>query len=837
MQETKFILSIRDLDVSFRTTAGSVHALRGVDLSLRKGETVAVVGESGSGKSVTMKAVMGILDRNSTVNSGEILFTYDEQGQKKTVDILKMNKRQIRRTINGQRIAMVFQDPMTSLDPTMTIGAQIMEGMRLHAKPSREEAWNRAVEEFIGVPKEEMLGKGDFEYALHFYGERKPILVDTFFDENLDVSGNYDRCWKQGMTIFAESYLPRGNRGRGAYVWGKASPLFDNQGNIVGAIETIRDVTSHKTIERALIESEEKFRLLFEQSADAQLLIDDNVFVDFNGAALTLLGHSSKGDLVGKRPSELSPEQQPDGQMSFIKEKDVLTKAYNQGTHRFEWVHRRKEGENFPAEVTLTAISYRGRKLFHATMRDISDRKRAEEALRSSEKRFRNIVELMNEGLMAKGTDERIVYVNDKMCRLLGYRTEEILGKTVHDFMEGENREYTDQLEVQRKQGINEPYELVLRRSNGELIQFHVSPMGLFDEEGRYQGSYGVFMDITERKRYEWMLAESEKRYRDIFESAGTSMIILNEDMTISLVSHKMEEFNGYRKEEMLGRSWIEFVLSSDVELLKSYHRGRRTHPGSVPNQYEMRMPTKSGAVKDCIVNVAMIPGTWQSLVSFLDISDIKRLEREVINISMNEQQRIGRDLHDGLGQQLTGIAFLTKVLEKSLRDGESIALQDLEKIVELVNESINMTKDLSRGLCPVNVKSFGFIDSIKELCRRMEILYGVRCRVRSRGDVIVQDDTMALQLYYIVREALNNALRHGRADNLEVSLHSCAGRMTLRIKDNGRGLDASEAGGGLGLSIMRYRAGMLGGHLEVKNNPGGGVVVICECSGGIKPR
>ena len=157
MQESKFILSIRDLDVSFRTTAGSVHALRGVDLSLRKGETVAVVGESGSGKSVTMKAVMGILDKNSTVNSGEILFSYEDQGQKKTVDILKMDRRQIRRTINGQHIAMVFQDPMTSLDPTMTIGNQIMEGMRLHAKPSREEAWNRAVEllAIAGIPEPE----------------------------------------------------------------------------------------------------------------------------------------------------------------------------------------------------------------------------------------------------------------------------------------------------------------------------------------------------------------------------------------------------------------------------------------------------------------------------------------------------------------------------------------------------------------------------------------------------------------------------------------------------------------------------------------------------------
>ncbi len=157
MEKRERILSIRNLDVSFRTTAGAVHALRGVDLDLYRGETVAVVGESGSGKSVTMKAVMGILDKNSTVNSGEIVFSYEDGSHKKTVDILKLEKKQIRRTINGQHIAMVFQDPMTSLDPTMPIGRQIMEGMLLHEKISKAEAWNRAVEllGIAGIPEPE----------------------------------------------------------------------------------------------------------------------------------------------------------------------------------------------------------------------------------------------------------------------------------------------------------------------------------------------------------------------------------------------------------------------------------------------------------------------------------------------------------------------------------------------------------------------------------------------------------------------------------------------------------------------------------------------------------
>lgn len=140
------ILEIRDLDISFKTTAGLVHAIRSVDIDLWKGETVAIVGESGSGKSVTMKAAMGILAKNAIVNQGSIRFSYrHENGENETVEILSKDKNWIRRHINGKRISMVFQDPMTSLDPTMTIGKQIMEGMLWHFKMSKQEAYARAV--------------------------------------------------------------------------------------------------------------------------------------------------------------------------------------------------------------------------------------------------------------------------------------------------------------------------------------------------------------------------------------------------------------------------------------------------------------------------------------------------------------------------------------------------------------------------------------------------------------------------------------------------------------------------------------------------------------------
>ena len=150
----KTILQIKNLDISFRTNAGMVHAIRGINLDLQKGETVAIVGESGSGKSVTMKAAVGLLDSNATINSGEILYTYDDgHGQDKTVDLLKLSKKQLRTEYNGQRLAMVFQDPMTSLDPTMTIGKQIMEGKLLHKHMPKDEARTKALQllELVGI--------------------------------------------------------------------------------------------------------------------------------------------------------------------------------------------------------------------------------------------------------------------------------------------------------------------------------------------------------------------------------------------------------------------------------------------------------------------------------------------------------------------------------------------------------------------------------------------------------------------------------------------------------------------------------------------------------------
>ena len=152
-ENRKRVLSIRDLSISFTTAHGIVNAIRGVRLDLFKGETIALVGESGSGKSVTVKTIMGILSPNGRIDEGTIRYFYEEDGEDREVDLTKLSQKQIRYNFCGKKIAMVFQDPMTSLDPTMNIGNQVMEGIFEHEKVSRKEAHERALEllDLVGI--------------------------------------------------------------------------------------------------------------------------------------------------------------------------------------------------------------------------------------------------------------------------------------------------------------------------------------------------------------------------------------------------------------------------------------------------------------------------------------------------------------------------------------------------------------------------------------------------------------------------------------------------------------------------------------------------------------
>ena len=211
------------------------------------------------------------------------------------------------------------------------------------------------------------------------------------------------------------------------------------------------------------------------------------------------------------------------------------------------------------------------------------------------------------------------------------------------------------------------------------------------------------------------------------------------------------------------------------------------------------------------------------------DISDRKRLEETILEISETERRRIGQDLHDGLGQHLTGVAFMGKALEERLAESSAPEAAEAAKIVKLVNESIKMTRDLARGLLPVVSEAHGLMSALEHWAGEVSELFHVNCRFECSDPVFVREEVLAEHLYRLAQEAVTNAIKHGRSRNIIIGLAVVKGGGVLTIRDDGCGFDtALRSQPGLGLRIMNYRAKMISGSLRVQSTASGGTMVRC---------
>jgi PAS domain S-box-containing protein len=211
------------------------------------------------------------------------------------------------------------------------------------------------------------------------------------------------------------------------------------------------------------------------------------------------------------------------------------------------------------------------------------------------------------------------------------------------------------------------------------------------------------------------------------------------------------------------------------------------------------------------------------------DITERKSLEEAILKISATEQRRIAQDLHDGLGQHLTGIAFMSKVLEEKLADKSLPEAAEAAKIVKMVNQAIENTRQLARGLHPVAAEPLGLMSALRKWANEVEELFHIRCTFRCLKPLPIRDPNLATHLYRIAQEAVHNAIRHGKSRNIEVGLSRKNETGTLTIRDDGEGFQKQEAAQpGVGLSIMNYRADMVGGSLKVQPNEDRGVTVTC---------
>jgi PAS domain S-box-containing protein len=213
------------------------------------------------------------------------------------------------------------------------------------------------------------------------------------------------------------------------------------------------------------------------------------------------------------------------------------------------------------------------------------------------------------------------------------------------------------------------------------------------------------------------------------------------------------------------------------------------------------------------------------------DVTERRNLEREIQEISEREQRRLGQDLHDGLGQSMTGIAFLAKVLQQKLHALELEEAEAAGNIASLINEALLQTRQLSRGLCPVVLDSNDIEVALEQLGENLRTLFSVSCELHCDPEIKIADNAVAVHLYRIAQEAATNAIKHGNAKNILLSLAGNSSRVILKIKDDGVGFPPNPKSKGMGLRVMHHRARMIGATISIRQPKEGGITVTCSIS------
>jgi signal transduction histidine kinase len=206
-----------------------------------------------------------------------------------------------------------------------------------------------------------------------------------------------------------------------------------------------------------------------------------------------------------------------------------------------------------------------------------------------------------------------------------------------------------------------------------------------------------------------------------------------------------------------------------------------------------------------------------------------KRLEQELLDITERERRRIGVELHDDLGQQLTGIAFMLKSLELNLKKKKIKEADSAAQIHSRFTHAMNHAKDVARHLTSLNVHEQNLRAALKSMAAQVRDMFNISCTFRCMGDIPPQPENTVQQLYKITQEAVTNAIRHGKAKRVQVKLGRMNDKLVLSIRNTGRPFPSlKDQRPGVGLRIMHYRANLIGASLEVKPSPGGGAVVVC---------
>lgn len=541
-------------------------------------------------------------------------------------------------------------------------------------------AWNRACELLTGVKKDAVLGKGDYIYAEAFFGKRCPILIDLLDMPSEIEEEKYKFIKRNGDSITAESFIGRLHGGKGAHLCGIASPLYNEKGERTGAIEVIRDMTEQKQVEEALRISELKHRMLFETANDAILLMSRDHFVDCNARALTMFG-CNRDEMVGAAPYEYSPPRQPDGRPSQEGALERIEQALAGRPQFFEWLHCRRDKTPFMAEVSLNCLDIGGELMLQAIVRDISDRKMAEEAARLSQKYINFLSKFANDIIILLDEQFRFLEVNDRTLDCYGYTREEMVGMHATQLRAQETKEgFLEQIGVVEALGSS-VYETVHQRKDGSRFPVEISLRLIISDGKRF--FQAIIRDITERKEAQ-----------DALKRANAELELRVDERTreLKLANERLME---------LDRLKSMFIASMSHEL--------RTPLNSIIGFTGIILNGLTGDLNDeQRKQLGMVKSSARHLLALInDVIDVSKIEAEKIQLSVEVL-----DLADAVKEMAD--SFAVAVSEKGLnlsvlRKGSVVIKSDERRVRQIaMNLLSNAVKFTDVGVITVSVEAIG---------------------------------------------------------------------------------------------------------------------------------
>jgi PAS domain S-box-containing protein len=453
--------------------------------------------------------------------------------------------------------------------------------------------------------------------------------------------------------------------------------------------------------------------------------------------------------------------------------------------------------------------------------------------LAESEERFRGAFEFAAIGMALVAPDGRWLRVNPSLCRIVGYSPEELLATTFQAITHPEDLDTDVEFVKRMLEGSIPHYQMEKRyfHKDGHVVWILLSVSLVRDADGRPLYFVSQIQDISARKEAETRLIESELRYRIIT------------DLVPGFV------YEGILSDGRMHMTWVsggfERVYGCSLETFNSLGRERFYEPLALAMVLAGIADVARGADARMEVPIRRLDGEerWVRIVGravdktrvlgvIEDITANKRLERALIDANHQEQQRLSNELHDGLGQDLTGLAYLASALVKDAERTRSRLAGKISVLSGLALHAVEACSNIARGISPLTESRGSLIAALRQTVERANAggRARVEFRVGDRAPLTLSQESLN-QLYRIAQEALNNALKHSKADHIALTLEIDPALIRIEVADDGSGFPQSAARlRGLGLDSMRYRAAAIGARLSIKNRDTRGVVVNCEC-------